>query len=143
MIEKKIAYFVSHHGFGHAARASAVMQAIHIIDPDIKFELFTRVPRWFFDSSLTFSYRYHEITTDVGLVQQSPLEEDLPDTIRKLADFLPFPTNPAMPIVRQLMQMQCDLCICDISPFGLAASRAAGRRPSRARRSRTRARKGP
>ncbi len=126
MVRKKIAYFVSHHGFGHAARASAVMQAIHSLRPEIEFELFTRAPRWFFDSSLTFTFGYHEMTTDVGLVQPSPLEEDLPATIRNLADFLPFPSITDNPIVQQLIQMQLDLCICDISPFGLAAARAAG-----------------
>ncbi len=126
MARKKIAYFVSHHGFGHAARASAVMQAFHAIRPDADFELFTRAPRWFFDTSLTFSYGYHEITTDVGLVQPTPLEEDLPATIRKLTDFLPFPSGTDSPIVQQLMRSRFDLCICDISPFGLAAARAAG-----------------
>ena len=126
MVSKRIAYFISHHGFGHAARASAVMQAVHTLKPDVEFELFTRTPRWFFDTSLTFSYQYHEITTDVGLVQQKPLEEDLSATIRKLADFLPFPTSPYEPIVQQLKRTQFDICICDISPFGLSASKAAG-----------------
>ena len=126
MNDKRIAYFVSHHGFGHAARASAVMQAIHSLRPDIEFELFTRAPRWFFDMSLTFRYGYQEITTDVGLIQQSPLEEDLPATIRKLANFLPFPDKLEHPIVHQLIKSQFDLCICDISPFGLAASHTAG-----------------
>ena len=38
---KRIAYFVSPHGFGHAARAAAVMQAISEIDASVEFENFT------------------------------------------------------------------------------------------------------
>ena len=126
MAERKIAYFVSHHGFGHAARASAVMQSVHDLRPDIHFDLFTLTPRWFFDTSLTFKYGYYEIPTDVGLVQRSPLEEDLPATIRRLEEFLPFPNGSSQPVVRQLAQSRYELCICDISPFGLASSKAAG-----------------
>jgi hypothetical protein len=126
MVAKRIAYFISHHGFGHASRASAVMQAIHSLQPEFEFELFTRAPLWFFDTSLKFPFGYHEITTDVGLIQPTPLAEDLPVTIRRLDDFLPFPSSTAEPVVKQLIQMQFDLCICDISPFGLSASHTAG-----------------
>ncbi len=126
MVGRKIAYFISHHGFGHSARASAIMQSVHTLRPDIKFDIFTRAPRWFFDASLTFSYGYHEITTDVGLVQLSPIEEDLPATIRLLENFLPIPTGNDQPVVRLLSELKTALCICDISPLGIAASRAAG-----------------
>ena len=126
MTRIKIAYFVSHHGFGHASRASAVMQSVHDLQPDIDFEIFTRIPRWFFDTSVSFTYKYHETTTDVGLIQSTPLEEDLPATIRKLDEFLPFPTDPNHPMVQQLRQLQFDLCVCDISPFGLSAAKTAG-----------------
>ena len=48
----RIAYFVTPHGFGHAARAAAVMVALQEIDPAIQFDIFTQVPRWFFQDSL-------------------------------------------------------------------------------------------
>jgi len=43
-----IAFFVSANGFGHAARAAAVMSAIHHRAPDIDPEVFTRVSERFF-----------------------------------------------------------------------------------------------
>ncbi len=43
-----LAYFISPHGFGHAARACAVMSAILERMPGVRFEIFTEVPRWFF-----------------------------------------------------------------------------------------------
>jgi hypothetical protein len=48
---KRIAYFVSPHGFGHAARAAAVMEALSEIDTGVQFEIFTTVPFWFFRDS--------------------------------------------------------------------------------------------
>ena len=55
----RIAYFISPHGYGHAARASAVMDAIHDISPSLRFEIFTTVPQWFFEQSLTGPFAYH------------------------------------------------------------------------------------
>ena len=35
------------------------MEAKHDLDPSLKFEIFTKVPRWFFDQSLTGAFEYH------------------------------------------------------------------------------------
>jgi len=31
----RIAFFISPHGYGHAARAAAVMEALHRLDPEV------------------------------------------------------------------------------------------------------------
>ena len=85
-----ITYFVSPHGFGHAARASAVMEALHRINPAICFDIYTTVPRWFFQESLSGPYAYSTMLTDVGLVQQTPFQENLPATLERLDCFLQF-----------------------------------------------------
>ena len=85
----RIAYFVTPHGFGHAARAAAVMVALQEIDPAIQFDIFTQVPRWFFQDSLVRNVRYYHVCTDVGLVQTTSLHEDLPATVRRLDSFFP------------------------------------------------------
>ncbi len=56
---RRIAYFISPHGFGHAARAASVMEAIHEIDPSIRFEIFTASPSWFFQDNLSGLFNYH------------------------------------------------------------------------------------
>lgn len=113
-----IAYFISPHGFGHAARAAAVMAAIHQLSPTVHFEIFTQVPEWFFAESLTVPFGYHPLLTDIGLVQQNSLIEDLPGTLRRLEDFLPFAPEQLEGLARQLSQLKCDLVICDIAPPG-------------------------
>lgn len=120
-----IAYFISPHGFGHAARAAAVMAAIHQLRPSARFEIFTQVPEWFFADSLTIPFGYHPLLTDIGLVQQNSLIEDLPETIRRLDDFLPFDRDWLEGLARQLSQLKCNLVICDIAPLGIAVAQAA------------------
>ncbi|RPJ40174.1 MAG: hypothetical protein EHM21_15130, partial [Chloroflexi bacterium] len=88
------AYFITPHGYGHAARATAVMNAIHARRPDVCFEIFTRVPTWFFKMSLQGAYNYHDVLTDIGLVQSTSMEEDLPGTIQQLGELLPY--RPAL-----------------------------------------------
>jgi hypothetical protein len=51
-VSNRIAFFISPHGYGHAARAAGIMEALSGLDPLIRFELFTMVPRWFFADSL-------------------------------------------------------------------------------------------
>ena len=122
----RVAYVVSSHGFGHAARACAVMAEVRRQCPGIHFEVFTEVPKWFFSESLPNGCSYHRWATDVGLAQRSPLVEDLeatgdlldrkpcddPDTVGQLAD--------------TLQRLESSVVIADISPLGLAAAASAG-----------------
>lgn len=68
-----MAYFISPHGFGHAARAAAVIGALQELHPAFRFEIFTTVPYWFFEDSLACHLGYHSLGTDVGLGQKTPL----------------------------------------------------------------------
>jgi UDP:flavonoid glycosyltransferase YjiC (YdhE family) len=121
-----IAVFVSPHGYGHAARACALMEALAEIEPDVRFEVFTRVPEWFFADSLACSFAFHPWLTDVGLVQTTPLVEDADETLRRLDEFLPFAGDDLDALARLLGELGCRLALCDISPLGLAVARRAG-----------------
>ena len=90
---KRIAFFVSSHGFGHAARASVVISSLHEKLPSLQVDIYTATPAWFFESSLTGLWSHHELMTDVGLVQSSPVVEDLDATLLRLNAFLPFNGN--------------------------------------------------
>ena len=116
---RRIAFFISPHGFGHAARAASVMEAMAEIESPILFDIFTTVPAWFFKHSNTFDFRYHSLLTDIGLVQMNPFQEDLPATVQHLKNFLPFDQAQIAPLAEKIRYMQSELVICDIAPMGI------------------------
>jgi hypothetical protein len=122
----RIACFISPHGYGHAARAAAVMEAIREHDPTVALDVFTRVPRWFFRDSLSGDFEYHDLLTDIGLAQRTPLEADLPETLHRLDRFLPFRQAKLTELADRLRKKSCTLVVSDISPLGILVAREAG-----------------
>jgi len=125
-IQLTIAFFISPHGFGHAARAAAVMNALHQQQPHLHFEIWTRVPRWFFHDSLTAPFTYHPLLTDIGLAQESSLKENVPQTIKHLRAFLPFDRQLVFDLAARITRAKCRAIVCDIAPLGIAVARHAG-----------------
>lgn len=123
MTQTVIGYFISPHGFGHAARAAAVM---HAMERDVRFEIFTRVPRWFFEDSLAADFGYHSVLTDVGLAQETSLREDMALTLERLEDFFPFRPERVGQLAEQVKRLRCACIVCDIAPLGIAVAHAAG-----------------
>ena len=121
-----IAYFISPHGFGHASRATAVMQAMQRKENSIVFTIFTTVPEWFFADQGLNQYEFIPSLHDVGLVQMTPFQEDLSDTLERLETIYPYSVNLVSNTVHKLRQDSVDLVICDIAPLGLVAARQCG-----------------
>lgn len=102
------------------------MAAMQEIDPSIRFEIFTHVPCWFFQTSLAGAFGYHALLTDIGLVQKTSLLADLPATLQRLDDFLPFERCTIADLAGQLHTLECALVMCDIAPMGIAVAKEAG-----------------
>jgi hypothetical protein len=117
-----IAYFITPHGFGHAARAAAVMLALLETNPRFHFHIYTKVPVWFFRESGLSALTYHPVLTDIGLVQQDAMQEDIPATIESLSEF--YPINPAIVtrLADEIRYLGCLAVLCDIAPLGIAVA---------------------
>ncbi len=120
---KEIACFISPHGYGHATRVSAVLEALQLIRPDTYARIFTTVPKSLFAETIS-NFSYHSMITDIGLVQSSALESDIPATIARLENFLPSPK----PLIDHLANLciKSSLILCDISPLGIMVAQHAG-----------------
>jgi hypothetical protein len=92
--------------------------------PAIHFEVFTEVPRWFFSESLLQGFTYHRVRSDVGLVQRSPLLEDLDATVASLDEMAAEGTTIDRLAVK-LHEFGCSVVVADISPLGLEVAVAA------------------
>ena len=122
----RIAYFITPHGFGHAARASAIMDAVTDIYPFVFFDIFTTVPEWFFEDALSCRFEYHEFLADIGLVQKTPFVHHLNETIEILKRFIPFDPALISDTADFLTKRKCRLVVCDISSMGIAIAAEAG-----------------
>jgi hypothetical protein len=121
----RIAAFVSPHGYGHAARASAVMAALQA-RVDAGFEVFTTVPKWFFEEWLRQPFGYHEVEVDVGFRQASALSADIAATAAALDALVPFDERVIDELAAQVTRLGCRVVLCDIAPMGIAVAERAG-----------------
>ncbi len=121
-----IAWFISPHGFGHAARSCALIEAVNAQRPQTVFHLYTSVGRRFFSGSLSAAFQYHPLVTDVGMVQKTPFAEDLPATVERLKRFYPCDPDLVDDLARQVKALDCRLIVCDIAPLGIAVGLRAG-----------------
>ena len=123
-----VACFATSHGFGHATRAVAVLQALARSRPGLSVNVFSTLPEWFWTENLSpkIPYRAHRLETDVGLVQKTPFEHDLAQTIARLGSFLAFEDQDLENARNVLRNSKTDLILCDVSPLGLALGKELG-----------------
>jgi len=125
----KVAFFVSPHGFGHAARTAALVEAWREADPALEPTLWTTVPRWFFEGSVDGPLAYRELECDVGMVQASATAEDLPATLEKLETFWAKTRTTDFwirDLGAELRESGASAVVSDVAPLGLLAAREAG-----------------
>lgn len=116
---KEIACFVSPHGYGHASRCIAVIEALQELEPDLRIHIITTVTPALFDESLSH-YTYHECVVDIGLAQDSALQANIGETIKRLTELLPYSKT----LLAKMMDIckDCSLILCDIAPLGIATA---------------------
>lgn len=119
----EIACFITPHGFGHATRMTAVLEALQKQSPTIHPHLFTTVPESLFAEKLS-NFSYHSLACDIGLIQKNGLQADLPATISRLQEFLPFDSSLVKELSEKIKGSR--LVLCDIAPLGIAVAREAG-----------------
>lgn len=121
-----IAYFISSHGFGHASRAIAIMEALSEKDPDIHFDVYTGTQEWLFRDAGLRNFTFHPGAVDVGLVQLTPMEHDLPRSVETIRNYLNSIPERSEFLASELLKNETDAVICDISPLGIISGKKAG-----------------
>jgi hypothetical protein len=120
---RTILWFISQHGYGHASRSSAIIAALLRHNPGVKVKLVTGVARHFFDDSLrNANIEIIPVTCDVGLIQKSPFEADLHETLHRLDALYPVNEHWITSLAAQVGNTP-DLVVADTSPAGLAYAR--------------------
>ncbi len=121
-----VIYFISPHGYGHAARATAVIAEVARRLPECRVTAFTTVPQWFFEDSLDHAIGVEAVDVDLGMVQHDAFTENLPATLEALQARTPFPASTLDTLAARVDSLQGDLVVCDIAPIGLTVAKRCG-----------------
>ena len=81
---RNVAFYVSGHGYGHAARVAEVMRALAAREPGWRLHVRTAAPRTFFPSSVA----YGTVAVDAGAAERGPLHIDAAATLGRAAALL-------------------------------------------------------
>ncbi len=121
-----VVFYVTGHGFGHAVRQIAIVNALAQRRPDVPIVLRTSVAPWLFARSVRASVRLEAGPVDTGAVQRGSLDVDIPATLAAAQAF--YADGDAW-IAREaafLTGERARLVVADIPPLPIAAARRAG-----------------
>jgi len=122
---RRVAVYVSSHGFGHAVRVGEVLGKLAERRPDVTFQVCATAPRWVFplaDERLTL----HERSTDVGMAQHHGLSIDFESTVARLDALEDEWEERASSEAIWLREVGAALVLGDIPPLAFDAARRAG-----------------
>ena len=126
LVAAAIVFYVSGHGFGHAVRSIAVINAVLARRPETRVGVRTSAPRWLFDLTVKGKVAFSTLECDTGVVQIDALNLDEADTIRRAAAFHSDLVTRAASETRALRELGAGLIVGDIPPLAFAVGAAAG-----------------
>jgi hypothetical protein len=122
-----VAFYISGHGFGHAVRQIAIINALlESASGRVRVIVRTNAPRWLFERAVRSPVALLPGATDTGVVQIDGLQPDEHATIRETTRF--YETLPARLADERALLRSHDvaLVVADAPPLACAAAYAAG-----------------
>lgn len=121
-----VAFYISGHGFGHAARSIEVINALVALQPGIRVIIRSEVAPWLVARTALAGVTLEPGRCDTGVVQIDSLTLDATATIERARTFMStFPQRIDVEVA-WLRKVRATLVLSDLPPLGIAAARAAG-----------------
>ncbi|HWJ57011.1 MAG TPA: hypothetical protein VNR90_12325 [Vicinamibacterales bacterium] len=121
-----VVFYITGHGFGHAVRQIAIVNALAQRRPEVPIVVRTSVAAWLFGRSVRASVRLEPGPVDTGAIQRGSLDVDVPATLAAAQAF--YAEGDAW-VAREaafLADAGARLVVADIPPLPIAAARQAG-----------------
>jgi hypothetical protein len=83
---RRLAYYITPHGFGHAVRSLEVISALTQLDPGLEVVIISDIPSFLIRQNVSARPAYRRKRLDVGLVQEDSLRFDLEATRERLQE---------------------------------------------------------
>ena len=123
-----VVFYISGHGFGHAARSLEVIKAILGRRPTVRVVIRSAVPSWFFAASASDAIELHSHEVDTGVAQIDSLVLDEQETARRAASFYSTFDARVEKEADVLYALGASLVVGDVPPLAFTASARAGLR---------------
>ena len=121
-----IVFYISGHGFGHAARAMALIDALASRQPGLDIVVRTQAPRWLFERIERPGVDVLPCETDTGVAQHDAVSLDEDETARCAAEFYRTFERRVMQEAQYVRGRNPALVVADVPPIACAAAHAAG-----------------
>jgi UDP:flavonoid glycosyltransferase YjiC (YdhE family) len=126
-----LVFYVSGHGFGHAARVIEIINAIRVRRADVRVIARTSAASWLFDRTVipaAGGWDFSPAAVDTGVVQIDSLHIDERATVERAREFLQTFDHRVAAEAAFLQQEGVALVVADMPPLGIAAAKRAGLR---------------
>jgi L-arabinokinase len=121
-----IVFYISGHGFGHAARSIEVINAILAARPETAVIVRTSAARWLFDLTVRGPVEFHAAECDTGVWQFDSLHLDEGRTLERARAFDAGFAARVEEEVSFLRGVGATSVVADVPPLAFAAASAAG-----------------
>ena len=126
MKNRRLAYYITPHGFGHAIRSIEVIRHLLVLAPALDIVIVSTLPEFLVDQSLGDSVSIRRKQLDIGLVQRDSIQFDLRATLDQLQSLHDHRDALVADEIHFLNAQEIQAVVCDIPflPFA-AASQAS------------------
>lgn len=119
----RLAFYVSHHGYGHAARSGEIMAAL---PPDWEIDIVSAIPAEFFHRTLDRPFGHRSAELDAGCAMAGPWAVDAPATADRALALLSRRDELVAREADRLIRSGAQVVAVDAGWLPLAAAQAAG-----------------
>lgn len=121
-----VAFYISGHGFGHAARQVEIINAFGARHPGVRLFVRSAAARWLLERTIRVPFELDPRPCDTGIFQIDSLHLDAARSIAEAGDFYAGITARAESEARLLRDRGTRLVIVDAAPLGCEAAARAG-----------------
>jgi hypothetical protein len=122
---KKIRYYITGHGLGHASRSCHLINTLRARHPQISVEVVSDAKEWFLRTFLDPSVNLERRGLDFGVLQRDSLLMREEETLQALRAHLQRRETIVAAEAASLNKSGVDLVVADIPPFAFAAAERA------------------
>lgn len=123
---KRLYVAISHHGLGHLAQTSAVLNALSVLAPDIEWVIRTALPAETLRARLRRPFEHLSSPSDCNLVMHDAIRVDVSASLRAYQAFHDNWDKTVAAEARQLEQLGIDAVFSNIGYLPLAAAQRLG-----------------